>query len=394
MYNHIEKNEIESINRYKERLSNFNTEFDLGLFLYIFKKNILWVLLTFGIAALGSFIYIRYSAPIYKSETIIQIEKSNKANTVLDVEDYYETNDISAELEILKSALIVKNSIQQLPLEVSYFTQGQFLTNEIYKSSPFEVTIFEKDSAISSVRINISFNNKKSGKLYWGKNDEQELDVVFGQLIELPFATLKININDFETINRETNDVKPLNYFFVINNINSFTKSVLSNLEIEIQNPSAKTVKIGYSDNNRIKAKDIVSSLVREFKKYNVERKKQSAKQILDFLSNQISSVYEQQKFSERKIQDFKRKNNISDVKEVSAIFIDRLSQLDEAEVELEIQITLLEEIMKQINIQGENMDVYELIPLLDFFRNFDIHIFFYLHYAYFLFHYHHTKQN
>ena len=136
MYNPSENNESHHTTRNQEKLSNFNTDFDLGLFFYIFKKNLLWILLIFGLSILGSFLYLRYTAPTYTSNTTIQIEKSNKANQLLKVEDYYETNDISAEIELLRSNLITKNAIRELPLDVSYFSEGQFLDNELYRSSP------------------------------------------------------------------------------------------------------------------------------------------------------------------------------------------------------------------------------------------------------------------
>ena len=94
MQEQLEQNEIDSLNRYKESLSNFNTDFDLGLFVYIFKRNILWVLLVIGISLLLSFLYIRYTAPVFLSSSDIQIEKSNQANQLLDVEDYYQARAI------------------------------------------------------------------------------------------------------------------------------------------------------------------------------------------------------------------------------------------------------------------------------------------------------------
>lgn len=364
MQEEIVNNQTENVNQYQERLSNFNTEFDLGLFVYIFKKNLIWILMSFALVLAISFLYIRYSSPIFKAEGIIQIEKSNKANQVLDVDDFYETKDISAEIELLRSSLIAKNAIQKLPLKVSYFTQGQFLTNEIYRSSPFEVELINKDSSLNTTRIDLSFEDENRGTLSWGEDPEQNKSVEFGKVIELPFASLIIRINDYQRISRDINDVKPLDYFFVINKLSELTREVSNQLEIGIQNISANTVKISYSDNNRLKAKEMVSAIISEFQTYNVEKKKKSSKQILQFLTDQIEIVYEQQKSAEKKIQEFKRDNNISDVSEVSTIFIERLNQLDEARIDLEIQISLLEQI-KITLAEKENIDVYELLPIL-----------------------------
>ena len=44
---------------------------------------------------------------------------------------------------------------------------------------------------------------------------------------------------------------------------------------------------------------------------------------------------------------------------------IDRLSQLDESLVELEIRKSVLTEIKNQIDQEGEEIDVYKLLPIL-----------------------------
>ena len=356
--------ELNRVNSASHQLTTFNTEFDLGLFIYIFKKNLVWILLTLSLSVVASLLYIRYSSPVFRSSALIQIEKSNKANQLLEVDDFYETKDISAEIELLRSNLIAKNAIARLPLEVSYFTQGQFLTNEIYRSSPFEVELLVKDSNLATIRIDLTFKDEYSGKLIWGDEENQEKEIEFGKVVQLPFATLRVWIKDFDRIAKDTKAVKPLTYFFVINNLADMAKEVSNKLEIEIQNISANTIKLSYSDNNRLKAKEIVSHVIKEFKFYNVEKKKQSSKQILQFLSNQITTVYDQQKSAEKEIQEFKRDNNISDVTEVSTIFVDRLNQLDEARVDLEIQLSLLDQINEKLD-KDDDIDVYELLPIL-----------------------------
>jgi hypothetical protein len=46
----------ENFERYKERISNFSGEFELGLFLFIARKSILWIILFFALALAGSYV--------------------------------------------------------------------------------------------------------------------------------------------------------------------------------------------------------------------------------------------------------------------------------------------------------------------------------------------------
>jgi hypothetical protein len=51
----------ENILRYRERITNFSKEFELGLFLYLLNKIKWIILLVFAIAISFSLIYLRYT---------------------------------------------------------------------------------------------------------------------------------------------------------------------------------------------------------------------------------------------------------------------------------------------------------------------------------------------
>ena len=69
----IQPRENNSIDKYRDRVTKFSGELDLGLVFYIFKRS-LWFVLAFFIISLGvAAVYLRYSQPEYQSSTIIQI---------------------------------------------------------------------------------------------------------------------------------------------------------------------------------------------------------------------------------------------------------------------------------------------------------------------------------
>ena len=64
-------NTNDSFERYKERLSNFTGEFELGLFLFIARKSTVWIFLFFLTALGGSYLYLRYTPLVFESNSII-----------------------------------------------------------------------------------------------------------------------------------------------------------------------------------------------------------------------------------------------------------------------------------------------------------------------------------
>jgi tyrosine-protein kinase Etk/Wzc len=127
MYNENIASASDNFERYKERLTNFSREFEFGLFLLIIRKNFLWVLLFFALAFAGAFLFIRYTQTVYEAGAIMQINHENNASKILGPETFLDHQDISKDVELIKSKLFLRHALNQLPLEVSYFNQGRYL---------------------------------------------------------------------------------------------------------------------------------------------------------------------------------------------------------------------------------------------------------------------------
>ncbi|MBK9287231.1 MAG: hypothetical protein IPN38_05970 [Flavobacteriales bacterium] len=70
---------------YRERITNFSNEFDLGLFIYIVKRSLIWIVLCILLAFSAAWIYLRYTPNTYDSKAIIQLKEHNNAHKVLEV---------------------------------------------------------------------------------------------------------------------------------------------------------------------------------------------------------------------------------------------------------------------------------------------------------------------
>ncbi|HET6225994.1 MAG TPA: Wzz/FepE/Etk N-terminal domain-containing protein, partial [Bacteroidia bacterium] len=113
----------ENFERYKERISNFSGEFEFGLFLFIARKSLSLILVLLAIAFVCARLYLRYTPPVYESSSIIQVQSTNQANKILDVDKLKEMdNGLAETVELLRSKVFLKRVLEKLPLEISYFT--------------------------------------------------------------------------------------------------------------------------------------------------------------------------------------------------------------------------------------------------------------------------------
>src|ERR1043165_5762325 len=282
----------DSFERYKERISNFSGEFELGLFLFIAKKSILWIILFFALAFTGAKLYLRYTPPVYEASSTIQVQTANQANKLLDVENPYESdngNNLAAAVELLRSKVFLKRVLSKLPLEVSYYAEGTLLNNEMYTSSPFKAEIRTRDKSIAGTKIYVDFSDHSKGVINYvldGQNYSKAYTT--NEWVKFPHFDIRVSITNYDAIERQQNAVKDNAYYLTVNDTAAIVNSYFQSVEVKLLNEEARTISISYKDLSPQKAADVVSAMTMEYTNFDIERKSESSKSILDFIDLQL----------------------------------------------------------------------------------------------------------
>ncbi|HIB01878.1 MAG TPA: hypothetical protein EYO31_08470, partial [Phycisphaerales bacterium] len=339
----------EGVSRYKDRISNFNQEFDPGLFLRIARKSIWWILLFFLITGAAGWAYLRYTPPHFEANTTLQISVQNTAQKVLNVESIYD-QDIAAEIEILRSHSFVKSALSRINLEVSYFAQGKILNYEMYTASPYTVEVRDVNPVLTGIPVYISFQS--ASKTYTsynlGKTTYQK-PVEIGVWQKLEHAEILITVHDFTRISYQQNQFQENPYFFTFNNVHYVINHYQQSLDIRLLNQEAKTIEVTLRDKNSKKASDIVNVIAEEFINYDILKKAKSANKVLEFIDDQLGIVYEKLRTSENKMQSFKKQNKLSKQDDLLTVYVERLDHFESQLIDLELENDLLTDITATI---------------------------------------------
>ena len=144
-----------------KKVSSLNKDFDADIVLAVLKRNWLVVPIMFALALTFSFIYLRYTKPLYQSSAVIQRSSQDEGKRVLDIEGFEQENKLSEDVELLKSTFLLEKALKNLNLTVSYFSEGDILTEEKYLYSPYHVTLLElKDSSLIGKQIHVVQNGE------------------------------------------------------------------------------------------------------------------------------------------------------------------------------------------------------------------------------------------
>ena len=157
--------QVESTNnQLKDITERFNTNFDIGVIAFLFNKSKFFIALFFLISFSIAFLYLRYSQPVYESKAVLQINDANKADEILKINSFDNSNNLIAEkIEQIKSRVFLRRVVEKLDISVNYFSEGTFKSNELYHSSPYLIKINPKQGIGYGQKIYVELNPKLTG---------------------------------------------------------------------------------------------------------------------------------------------------------------------------------------------------------------------------------------
>jgi len=355
-----------------KRITTFNEEFDLTLFLLIARKQAKWIAGIFALAILITILYLRYSDHIYEESTTIQIGSANTANKVLEGSNALYQNagedELEEAIELMGSRLFLEGVFKSLPMQISYYTEGTFMNHELYPNPPYTV---EADSTallnLNEVKIYIHLNSASSGQISYtidGKTTTQAFTA--NNWFTIPQGKLKIHIIDYNSVDVLQNKLKKDACFFCINNYSQLAERYSPLISIKLLNPEAKTLQISCRDYSNQKACDIVNTIAREYIKFDVEKRRESAESVLNFINDQLDVVYGRIKLTENTLDTFHHKNDVSGpTPQMLAASETRYSSIEDQIAATDLELKLMQDIQNQLNSKKE-IDATELLTLIN----------------------------
>ncbi|MDO1445554.1 polysaccharide biosynthesis tyrosine autokinase [Rhodocytophaga aerolata] len=337
---------------------------DLIRLYQILKKNIIWLIMLPIISLLCSYIYLRYTKPLYESSSSIKLEVKREAN-VLGLTGVNTVEDVAAnlpgEIELIRSNLIYEEVIKRIDMGISYFAYGNILEEERYKNSPFSVK-YELYTGFAYDRVfNVTLLNNQQYELNY-QVGEQEISqtYTFGQSVKT--ADFLFVVDTTQVYSPELQNTK---YYFKINSAGALTNYIASNVRVDILNPAASILGISFTDHNIAKARDIVNTIDSVYLTKTLEIKNKANKQKLEFLDEQLRNTEANLEEYESQLESFIVKNKTTDIESDVGKFVTKIEELLNQKTLLNSQLDLLRKLQLLIDTEGDLESFIPSIPLL-----------------------------
>lgn len=323
---------------------------DLDKLKNIARRSIPWLLLIFIITNLSAYLIIRWTKPLYVSDSEIKLDiKTNASELGIGFVENQNLNIISGEIELLKSRLFFSQVIDALNLSTSYYTIGKVLNDEKYKSSPFEVESFIKSPQALDRRFYVDFKDDKQFYFSLDEDFNDQKLYNYGEVVETSLADFKINLA------RSFDESVEFQHFFVLNSNEALLNYIDENLSVEPVNLNANTIRISFQDHNQLKAYDMVSAIDTIYLRFSQQEKLQENKQKIEYLNHQLFQIENLLENYEDYFENFTLKYRTSDLNADLKQTLAFINELDSQQYVLEKRLEAVDETYARL-IQKEEI--------------------------------------
>jgi len=304
-----------------------NKEFNLAIVITILKRHWISPVFYIFIFSLFAFVYLRYTKPIYKATSVLQIIDEDRVGAVLGENTIENNTDLSKEIELLRSEVLFNRAISNLQLQTSIFSEGKVVTRDLYRSAPFEIIVYRfSDSTMCNKRIDLSLNSKNDLILKYQKNGKNKVIVssIKKHIVKRHFDIVcrVINKNVFYKL------INLNHIYFTFNNSTSLQNELHQSLVVNPIDENAKTIEISFTNYNPRLCYDVVNSVLNVYLNYEKNSKQTKATKTIAFINQQLDSLSKVLKISKDSLNSFQRIEKIPDIDKMGETLSENIDEL------------------------------------------------------------------
>lgn len=354
---------------------NTNTEDTIDLKELFFSLIAQWKLIALCIilSLVCALLYLRVTPDTYSVDALVQVEDSKGASAALlgDLSNMIEQKSpAQAEIEILKSRLVLGSVIKDLHLNIRISsTENTFthrlLSNTEYKTEynknsvvfkdglkSFEIRQFEIPAYYLDKTLHLNFD-KQSLRLTDPTTEEVILNVPLNQLNQVsgPHGTWKISIF--------AKDQFDATYNIANLSVPAAVNAISANYSVAERGKLTGVLGLNYQGQDKEQITKVLNAILATYSAQNIERRSAESAQTLKFLDEQLPDLKKQLDDAERQFNKFRQQYNTVDVTKESELYLTqsitletKKSELEQKQAEMAAKYTAEHPAMREINGQ------------------------------------------
>lgn len=354
---------------------NTNTEDTIDLKELFFSLIAQWKLIALCVilSLVCALLYLRATPDTYSVNALVQVEESKGTSAALlgDLSGMIDQKQpAQAEIEILKSRLVLGNVIQSLHLDLKIsgtensFTDRLFSPHEYvteYKNKSVVFKDNEKSFEIRQFDIPTQYRDKDIG-LQFQENKLSLIDLDTDQKILTAPLNQKSSLRTAEglwEISVYSKDQFKDDYLIQKQSLPAAVDSILANYSVAEKGKMTGVLGLNYQGQDKEHITKVLNAILAAYSHQNIERRSAESAQTLKFLDEQLPELKQQLDVAEREFNKFRQEFNTVDVTKESELYLTQSVTLETQKAELEQKVaeasakyTSEHPVMQQMNAQ------------------------------------------
>ena len=352
-----------------------NTEDTIDLKELFFSLIAQWKLIALCIllSLICALLYLRATPDTYSVDALVQVEENKGASAALlgDLSSMVEQKQpAQAEIEILKSRLVLGNVIQHLNLDLKISGTENSFTDRLLSPHHYQTeyqpksVLFKDDEKAFDIRqfnVPSNFRDKnlelrfKDGQFIL-TNTQTEQVILTGktnQANTLRTADGLWNISIYTQ--DQLNDV----YLIQKQSLPAAVNNILANYSVAEKGKLTGILGLNYQGTDKTHITQVLNAILVSYSQQNIERRSAETAQTLKFLDEQLPELKQQLDVAEREFNKFRQQYNTVDVTKESELYLTQSVTLETQKAQLEQQVaeagakyTAEHPVMQQMNAQ------------------------------------------
>ena len=334
---------------------NSQTEDTIDLKELFFSLIAQWKLIALCmiLSLICALLYLRTTPDTYAVDALVQVEDSKGASAALlgDLSSMMEQKSpAQAEIEILKSRLVLGTVIDRLHLDLKISATDDSFWNRLSKrhqydvvysqqsvrfkdnQKSFDIREFDIPSVFKDKALLLSFNQKN-----YTLTDTATDQVVFSaplnqsSTLQSEYGLWKVAIYSQDQFDRR--------YMLQKQTLPAAMQSLLSDYSVAEKGKLTGVLGLNYQGHDKQHITQVLNAVLVAYNQQNIERRSAETAQTLGFLEAQLPKLKQQLDVAEREFNRFREKYNTVDVTKESELYLTQSVALETQKSELEQRV-------------------------------------------------------
>lgn len=324
-----------------------------------------WFIIAVIVSIGVSFLYLRYATPIYQTQATILIkdEKNSALSELAAFQDLGLTGTLNQsgfenEMQILKSKSLTERVVNELNLNIRYFSEGNVRDSELFDNIPFKVTVLTaSDSLVFPMTPVYILPLSESKFQLWEEDSGERQEHTFGERVSLAVGDVLVTPNFIKGVHDDHVYANPIKVS--ISSVEATVAAYRLSIQVEQITALSSVIQLTLSAPNTRKSEAVLNEVIKQYNQDAMDDRNMVSRNTANFITGRLEIISDELDSVETGKVEFKELNKLTDIAAEGQIFLQSESEFNKRVLEVETQLELVRTMIDYVKNANES----ELLP-------------------------------